>query len=198
MIATKGGWTRPNGDWVLDGRPEALRQAIDESLISLRTDCITLYQFHWPDPNVPFADSVGAVAQAQAEGKVRYVGLSNVSADQIEEALRIVPIQSVQNRYSWGHRAPESDGTLQKCRALGIAFLPWSPLGGIENAKNAGEDNELQSMAREQVISPQRAALQWLLSQYDRLIPIPGATRIASIEDSAAAADDLDIEYSKS
>lgn len=188
-IATKGGWKRPDGNWVLDGRPDALREAIEGSLRRLQTDCISLYQFHWPDPQTPFSDSVEAIANAQKAGKIRFVGLSNVSTEQIEIARQIVPIQSVQNRYSWTHRAPEEDGVLALCNELGIAFLPWSPLGGIGAAKDAGEDGELSKLAQEWGVSPQRAALAWLLEKGERVIPIPGATRLESVEDNVLAAE---------
>lgn len=189
VIATKGGHVRPEGRWETDGRPAHLRAAIEASLRALETDCITLYQFHRPDSDVPFADSIGALAQAQQQGKIRYVGLSNVSVAQIEEALRIVPVQSVQNQYSPAHLAPREDGVLDKCRELGLAFLPWSPLGGISGAKGIGERGELEAVAGELGVSPQRVVLAWHLSQYDRLIPIPGASRVASVEDSARAAE---------
>lgn len=195
VIATKGGWSRPDGAWIPDGRPEALRQAIDGSLRRLKTECISLYQFHWPDPKTPFVDSVGAIAQAQSEGKIRFVGLSNVSVEQIDAARAIVPIQSVQNRYSWTHRAPETDGVLAHCEALGITFLPWSPLGGIQNAAQAGDDSGLARVAQKLGVSPQRAALAWLLQKGARVIPIPGATRFESLEDSLSAAQiEADVE----
>ncbi|MBV9851272.1 MAG: aldo/keto reductase [Armatimonadetes bacterium] len=185
VIATKGGHVRPGGRWEHDGRPEHIREAVDASLKALGVDQIDLYQFHRPDPNVPFADSVGAFAEARQQGKVKYVGLSNVSPAQIEEALSIVPVISVQNEYSPRHRQPEQDGSLEKCRELGLAFLPWSPLGGIGGAKGIGQEGALAEIARDLGVSPQRVVLAWLLGKYDRMIPIPGASRIESVEDSA-------------
>ncbi|RYX83355.1 aldo/keto reductase [bacterium] len=191
VIATKGGHIRPEGRWDQNARPEYLLTALDASLKALDTDVIDVWQFHRPDPKVPFADSVGAFAEAHKAGKVRFVGLSNVSAAQIEEALTIVPIVSVQNQYSLGHRAPERDGSLEKCRELGIAFLPWSPLGGMGGAKGIGSDETLSSIAEELGISPQRVALAWHLSKYEMLIPIPGASRVESVEDSALGGEIL-------
>ena len=189
VVATKGGHIRPNGEWVTDGRPEHLRAALDASLKALQLDSIPLYQFHRPDPKVPFADSVGVLREALDAGKIQYAGLSNVSVAQIEEALQIVPIASVQNQFSPTHRAPDQDGVLQKCRELGIAFLPWSPLGGMGGAKNIGEKGALDQMADELKVSPQQIVLAWHLAKYDREIPIPGASRVQSVEDSARAAE---------
>ena len=187
VIATKGGTVRPDGGWEQDCSPEHLREAIDASLLALQTDCIDLYQIHRPDDKVPFADSVGALANAHAEGKIRLAGLSNVSAQQIDEAMKIVPIASVQNCYGYGNRGPETDGVLDKCRELGLAFLPFSSFGGVAGAKGLGESGALADVARELGISPQRVVLAWLLQKYERMIPIPGFTRMESIADCAAA-----------
>ncbi len=185
VIATKGGHIRPEGHWAQDASPEHLRSALDASLKALNTDVIDVWQFHRPDPKVPFADSVGVFAEAHQAGKVRFVGLSNVNPAQIEEALTLVPIISVQNQYSLGHRAPERDGSLEKCRELGIAFLPWSPLGGMGGAKGIGSNETLAAIAEELGISPQRVALAWHLAKYEHMLPIPGASRVESVEDSA-------------
>lgn len=189
IVATKGGTIRPGGRWEQDGRPEHLRAAIDGSLQALQTDCIQLYQLHAPDSKVPFADTMGAIAEAYRQGKIRYVGLSNVSPAQIDAALTIVPIVSVQNSYSLGQRAPEQDGTLEKCRDLGLAFLPYSPLGGVSGAREIGHRSTLAGIADELGASSQAVALAWLLSKYERMIPIPGISRIATLEDSARAAE---------
>jgi aryl-alcohol dehydrogenase-like predicted oxidoreductase len=188
LIATKGGTVRPDGSWQQDGRPEALRRAIDASLQSLNTVCIDLWQWHWPDQKVLFADSIGAIAEAKAEGKIRYVGLSNVTAEQIDEANRIVPIATVQNRFSFESREPEQDGVLDKCRELQLTFLPYSPLGGMGGAKNV-KSEVLSDVAAEVGASPQQVVLAWLLSKYEKMIPIPGVSRLATLEDSAGAAD---------
>jgi aryl-alcohol dehydrogenase-like predicted oxidoreductase len=187
IIATKGGTVRPEGGWEQDCSPEHLRQAVDASLKALHTDCIDLYQMHRPDAKVPFADSIGALAEARQQGKIRYVGLSNVSGSQIEEAGSIVPIASVQNSYSLSNRTPEQDGSLQKCRELGLAFLPFSPLGGVKGAKAVGQAGAVAEIAGELGTSPQCVALAWLLHRYDRMIPIPGVSRIESIEDCVKA-----------
>ena len=188
VVATKGGHIRPNGDWVTDGRPEHLRAALDASLQALELDVIPLYQFHRPDPKVNFADSVGVLREALDAGKIRYAGLSNVSVEQIETAMKIVPITSVQNQYSPTHLAPQNDGVLEKCRQEGIAFLPWSPLGGMGGAKEIGEKGALEQLADELKVSAQQVVLAWHLAQYDREIPIPGFSRVQSVEDSADAA----------
>lgn len=187
ILATKGGMTRPGGGWAPDGHPEFVRAAIDASLQALDTTCLDLWQLHSPDPKIPFADTLGAIAEAFAAGKVKCVGLSNVSAAQIEEAAKAVPIASVQNRYSFTVRTPEQDGTLDKCRDLGIAFLPYSPLGGGGAAGKLNDIQVVTTIAQELGISPQRVVLAWLLQKYDRLIPIPGSTRLASLQDSAGA-----------
>lgn len=189
VLATKGGHIRPDGAWVTDGRPEHIREALDASLKALKLDTIPLYQFHRPDPKVPFADSVGVLREALDAGKIQYAGLSNVSVAQINEALKIVPITSVQNQFSPTHRAPEQDGVLEHCRRLGLAFLPWSPLGGMGGAKGIGEKGALTEIAEELGISPQRVVLAWHLSKYDRALPIPGASRLESVEDSAQGSD---------
>ncbi len=187
VVATKGGHIRPGGEWVTDGRPEHLRAALDASLKALEMDTIPLYQFHRPDPKVPFADSVGVLREALDAGKIRYAGLSNVSVEQLEEALQIVPIASVQNQYSPTHLAPQRDGVLDKCRELGIAFLPWSPLGGIGGAKQIGDKGALDEIATELKVSAQQVVLAWHLMKYEREIPIPGVSHISSVENSADA-----------
>ena len=192
VIATKAGHVRPEGRWVCNGDPKYLRGALEASLKALNADVIDLWQFHRPDPNVPFADSVGVFAEARQQGKVRHIGLSNVSPQQIDEAIAIAGsdgIASVQNQYSPTHRQPETDGALEKCRELGLAFLPWSPLGGMGGAKGVGKNETLASLAQALGISPQRVVLSWHLAKYDRMIPIPGASRIESVDDSAQGGD---------
>jgi len=189
IIATKGGTVRPGGGWEQDCSPQHLRDAIDVSLQALQTDCIDFYQIHRPDDKVPFADSVGALAEAKKAGKIRLAGLSNVSAQQIDDAMKIVPVASVQNCYGYNHRGPEQDGVLDKCRELGLALLPFSSFGGVAGAKDLGASGALADVARELEMSPQRVVLAWLLQKYERMIPIPGFTRAASIADCAHAAD---------
>jgi aryl-alcohol dehydrogenase-like predicted oxidoreductase len=188
LVATKGGHTRPGGAWDLDGRPEYLRQACEASLERLGVEAIGLYQFHRPDPKVPFTESVGAVAELQAAGKVRLVGLSNVSVDQIRQARELVEVASVQNEFS--PRFRRSEGELAWCAANRIAFLPWSPLGGIGRGGSLGQGRHraFAEVAEAHGVSPQQVALAWELAKAPAVIPIPGSSRPETILDSAAAA----------
>jgi aryl-alcohol dehydrogenase-like predicted oxidoreductase len=187
LVATKGGHTRPGGEWRLDGRPEYLRQACEASLRALGLEAIGLYQFHRPDPKVPFAESVGALAELKAAGKVRLVGLSNVSVDQVNQARELVDVASVQNEFS--PRFRRSEGELAFCAAQGIAFLPWSPLGGIGRGRDlGGRHRAFAEVAGAHGVSPQRVALAWELAKAQVVIPIPGASRPETITDSLAAA----------
>ena len=187
LVATKGGHTRPGREWGLDGRPEYLRQACEASLRALGVEAIGLYQFHRPDPKVPFAESVGALAELKAAGKVRLVGLSNVSVDQINQARELVDVASVQNEFS--PRFRRSEGELAFCAAQGIAFLPWSPLGGIGRGRDlGGRHRAFAEVAEAHGVSPQRVALAWELAKAPVVIPIPGASRPETITDSLAAA----------
>jgi aryl-alcohol dehydrogenase-like predicted oxidoreductase len=189
VIATKGGTVRPNNRWERNTRPDYLASAIDASLRALQTDSIDLWQLHAPDGKTPFADSIGAIAEAKQQGKIRLVGLSNVTAAQIEEAAAIVPLASVQNHYSFHSRNPEEDGVLDKCRELGLAFLPYSPFGGMDEAKQLGQTGVLAEVAKQLNSSPQQTVLAWLLRKYDGIIPIPGMSRIESMEDNIKAQD---------
>jgi aryl-alcohol dehydrogenase-like predicted oxidoreductase len=157
LVATKGGHTRPGREWGLDGRPEYLRQACEASLRRLGVEAVGLYQFHRPDPKVPFAESVGALAELKAAGKVRLVGLSNVSVDQIRQAREIVEVASVQNEFS--PRFRRSEGELAWCAANRIAFLPWSPLGGIGRGRDlGGRHRAFAEVAEAHGVSPQQVA----------------------------------------
>src|SRR3954463_4166640 len=190
IIATKGGHTRRGEAWELDGSPQHLRAACEASLRALETDRIDLYQFHRPDPKVPYAESIGAIKELQDEGKVRWAGISNASVAQIEEALGIVEIVSVQNQLSLEFTHPLEAGEVQFCEERGIAFLPWSPLGGISSAGDApGRHDPVHDAAEAHGVSPQRVALAWLLSLSEVVIPIPGASRPESILDSVKAVD---------
>jgi aryl-alcohol dehydrogenase-like predicted oxidoreductase len=187
LVATKGGHTRPGGEWGLNGRPDYLRQACEASLRALGVDAIGLYQFHRPDPKVPFLESVGALAELKAAGKVRLVGLSNVSVDQIRQARQVVEVASVQNEFS--PRFRRSEGELAFCAAERIAFLPWSPLGGIGRGRDlGGRHAAFAEVAAAHGVSPQQVALAWELAKAPVVIPIPGASRPETITDSAAAA----------
>lgn len=190
LVATKGGHTRPGGAWDLDGSPAHLRAACEASLRALETDRIDLYQYHRPDPNVPYEESVGAIKELQDEGKVRWVGISNATVEQIELASSIVDLVAVQNQLSLEYTGPLEKGEVAACEERGIAFLPWSPLGGIRNAGEAASAHDpVRAAADAHGVSPQQVALAWLLSLSPVVIPIPGASRPESIQDSARAAE---------
>ncbi|HLQ13345.1 MAG TPA: aldo/keto reductase [Steroidobacteraceae bacterium] len=188
VIATKGGLVRPSASaWVSDGRPEHLREACEASLKRLAVEQITLYQFHRPDPHVPFEDSVGELGKLQREGKIRHIGLSNVDTQQLAVARALVKVVSVQNRYNVADR--ESDDVLEVCEREGIAFLPWAPLA--EREQGAAADPRivaLAAIAHEQQIDMAQAALAWLLARSPVMLPIPGTSRVAHLEDNVAAA----------
>jgi aryl-alcohol dehydrogenase-like predicted oxidoreductase len=183
VIATKGGLERPNrGSWVENGRPDHLRRALEGSLQRLRVDRIDLYQFHAPDPEVPFADSVGALAEMQRAGKIRHLGLSNVTVVQLEDARRIAPIVSVQNQYNVGYRS--SDAVVTECERLGIAFLPWYPLGGQRGTHGTG----VKRVAARHGVTTAQVALAWLLTRSRVVLPIPGTQSVEHLEDNIGAA----------
>jgi aryl-alcohol dehydrogenase-like predicted oxidoreductase len=194
VIATKGGLIHErSASWPPDGRPEHLREACEGSLRRLRLEQIDVYQLHRPDPNVPFEDSVGALKELRDEGKIRHVGLSNVSREQLERARAIVPIVSVQNRYSIADRA--SEDVLELCERAGIAFLPWFPLGA---GGLAGGEGPLAQVAARHGATPPQIAIAWLLHRSPVICPIPGTSSLAHLEENVAAArlrlsaDDLD------
>ena len=190
IVATKGGHTRPGGAWALDGSPEHLRSACEASLRALGTDRIDLYQYHRPDPTVPYAETIGAFKELQDEGKVRWIGISNANVEQIELACSIADVVAVQNQLSLEYRDPIGKGEVAECERRGIAFLPWSPLGGIPNAADAaGAHDPVAAAADAHDVSPQQVALAWLLALSDAVVPIPGTTRPESILDSIAAAE---------
>jgi pyridoxine 4-dehydrogenase len=182
VIATKGGWNRPGpNQWTHDASPEHLRNAVEGSLKRLRSDRIDVYQLHTPDPVVPFDQSVETLAQLKEEGKIRLVALSNVTREHIERARRIVPIVSVQNRYSFADR--EWDYVVDYCEGNKIAFIPWFPLGA---GRVAGE--VLDEIARTVHASPKQVALAWLLKRSPMILPIPGTSSVAHLEENVAAA----------
>jgi aryl-alcohol dehydrogenase-like predicted oxidoreductase len=189
LIATKGGHTRPPDDsWAQDGSPAYLRAACEASLKALGVDAIDLYQYHRPDPEVPYEDSVGALEELRQEGKIRLVGISNANPDQIRLAASITPLAAVQNELSPRFRSSLPE--LELCTELGIAFLPWSPLGGIGKASDLGAAHAaFGDIAQERGVSPQQVCLAWLLALSPVCIPIPGSSRPESIRDSAAAVD---------
>lgn len=191
LIATKGGHLRPgDGTWTQDGRPEYLKEAVKASARRLGVDAIGLYQFHRPDPKVPYADSVGAIRDLLDEGVIEQAGISNANVAQIDQANEILGgrLVSVQNQFSPALRSSLVE--LEHCAALGIAFLPWSPLGGIRRAAEVGRQHSaFQDVADAHGVSPQQVALAWELALAPVVIPIPGASRPESIEDSARAVE---------
>jgi aryl-alcohol dehydrogenase-like predicted oxidoreductase len=188
LVATKGGLRRPNGAWVRDGHPDSLTKACDESLRALGVEQIDLYQLHAVDDRFPFPDMIGALVRLREAGKIARIGLSNVSAAQIEEARAITEITSVQNRWSSAHRKPERDDVLATCERHGIAFLAYSPFGGASGAKTL-MGTPLGAEAARRGMSPHRMILAWMLAKSPVAIPIPGARRAESTRDSAAAAE---------
>lgn len=191
LVATKGGHLRPgDGSWTLDGRPEHLRRAAQESARRLGVEAIGLYQFHRPDPAVPYEESVGAIAELLDAGTIRLAGISNANPEQIRLAQDVLGgrLAAVQNQYSPAFRSSQPE--LDLCAELGIAFLPWSPLGGIAKAGDLGTRfAAFAQVADAHGVSPQQVALAWELAQADVVVPIPGASRPASIQDSVRAAE---------
>jgi aryl-alcohol dehydrogenase-like predicted oxidoreductase len=184
VIATKGGLTRPGpGQWVPDGRPEYLKQCVDKSLKRLRLERIDLYQLHRIDPKVPMEESLGALKEVQGAGKIRHVGLSEVAPEEIERARKILPIVSVQNRYNIEDRKWEN--TLVYCQKENLGFMPWSPIGGNRGLK-AGD--ALATVAKAHGASAVQIALAWLLQRSPVMLPIPGTSSVAHLEENVAAA----------
>jgi aryl-alcohol dehydrogenase-like predicted oxidoreductase len=183
-IATKGGFDRPGPDqWVENGRPEHLRSACEGSLRRLRLERIDLYQLHRIDPKVPAEDQLGVLKELQAEGKIKHIGLSEVSVDQIKHAQTIIPIVSVQNRYSLTDRAHED--VLDYCEEKNLGFIPWFPLAA---GKISGSDSPLRRLAAHLKATPSQIALAWLLSRSPVMLPIPGTSSVAHLEENVAAA----------
>ena len=191
LVATKGGHRRPgDGTWYTQGDPAYLKLACEASLQRLDVEAIGLYQFHRPDPAVPYADSVGAIRDLLDEGKILMAGISNANPEQIRMAQEILGgrLVSVQNQFSPRFRSSEPE--LELCAEMGIAFLPWSPLGGIARAGElGGQHAAFAEVAAERGVSPQQVALAWELAKADVVIPIPGASRPESVRDSVLAAD---------
>jgi aryl-alcohol dehydrogenase-like predicted oxidoreductase len=190
LVATKGGHTRRGTDWELDGSPGYLRRACEASLRRLGVDAIGLYQFHRPDPQTPWEDSMGALRQLVDDGLVQRAGISNADVAQIDVARSIVgpALVSVQNQFAPGWRFSADE--LAHCAGHGLAFIPWSPFGGVTAAGSLGSTAPaFAEVAQELGVSVYRVTLAWHLAQADVVVPIPGASRPASIQDSAAAAD---------
>lgn len=187
VIATKGGIVRPSRErWERDGRPEHLRAACEASLKRLRLERIDLYQLHAIDPNVPLEDSLGEIGKLQQEGKIRHVGVSNFSADELARARKVVDVVSVQNRYNVSDRS--SDPVLAVCERDGLAFIPWSPLSQSPRDSHEGSRAALDAWARERGVSFPQAAVAWLLARSPAMLPIPGTSKIEHLEQNCAAA----------
>ncbi|MEY2514460.1 MAG: pyridoxine 4-dehydrogenase [bacterium] len=185
VVATKGGLERGGpGQWSRNGRPEHLRDACEASLQRLRVDRIDVYQLHSPDPDVPYEDSVGALKQLQDEGKIRHVGISNVSVEELEQARAIVEVVTVQNRFNLTDR--HSDDVLAVCERDGIGFFPWFPLAAGELAKPGGP---VADIAERHDATPGQVALAWLLQRSPVMLPIPGTGSVEHLEENVAAAD---------
>ena len=186
VIATKGGIVRPGpGRWEPDGRPEHLRAACLASLARLRLERIDLYQFHLVDPTVPIEESIGELARLREEGKVRHIGVSNVNVHQLERARRVAPIVAVQNRYNVADRG--SDPVLAVCERDGLAFIPWSPLTQSPKDAGAARRTALERWAQRREVSFAQAATAWLLARSNAMLPIPGTSSIAHLEDNVLA-----------
>ena len=181
VIATKGGLVRPGpGQWVPDGRPEHLRRACEASLARLRLDRIDLYQFHRPDPKVPIAESIGALAELKDEGKIRHVGVSNVTEDQFREAKRVTAVVSVQNRYNVADRSSES--MVDLCEQEMLVFLPWAPV------QEADASRAVLDAADQHDATPRQIVLAWMLARSPQILPIPGSGSPEHVEQNIAAA----------
>jgi pyridoxine 4-dehydrogenase len=192
VIATKGGLVRPGpGQWVPDGRPVHLRAALEGSLRRLRLDRIDLYQFHRPDPTVPFEESVGALAQMRQEEKIRHIGLSNVTLDELARAQRIAPIVTVENHYNLASRQSErmgvedSERMIDVCASQGIGFIPWAPLTAGALARVGGP---LDDIAQRHDATPSQIALAWLLRRSPTMLPIPGTASAQHLEENVRGA----------
>jgi aryl-alcohol dehydrogenase-like predicted oxidoreductase len=184
VIATKGGLLRDGPDrWRPDGRPSHLRQALEGSLKRLGLERIDLYQFHRPDPAVPYEESVGELVRLQDEGKIRHIGVSNVDEEQLDRALALTEIVSVQNRYNLSDRAAEA--VLRQCESWGMAFLPWYPLAASQLTRPG---NRLADVASEHRATPGQLALAWLLARSPVMLPIPGTSSVEHLEENIAAA----------
>ena len=196
VVATKGGLTRPGGRWEVDASPRWLRECCEASVRNLGGP-IRLYYLHAVDRAVPLADSVGELVRLKDEGKIVHIGLSNVSAHELDEALKLTPVAAVQNRCNLFDRRDFDNGLVEHCRKRGVAYVPYSPVGGHWGHRGVGQDSTLKHVAAKHGASPYQIALAWLLARGEHIVPIPGASKIASATSSLAAtrvalaADDL-------
>lgn len=198
-VATKGGLMRPQGSWTRNGNPEHLRKTIRESYEALGgAKPIDLWQYHAPDSNYTIEEALTPAKEAVERGLISYVGVSNFSVEQIEQARQVVNIVSVQNQYNPWHRQPEFDGVLEYCEREGLIFFPWSPLGGSSRVNRLQDIQVIAELAKEKQVSVYQIVLGWLRAKSPCIVPIPGASRISSIEDSVKAIDlDLSSEEIK-
>lgn len=187
VIATKGGLVRPGPHvWNRDARPQHLRQACEASLKRLRVECIDVYQLHAPDPEVALEDSIGELVRLKTAGKIRHIGVSNVSLSELKRCERLTPIVSVQNRYNLEDR--QSEDVMVYCQGKAIAFLPWAPLGSGRHAARSAPMRALAAVAQRHRISPAQAAIAWLLRRSPVMLPIPGTASLEHLEQNIAAA----------
>jgi len=189
VIATKGGLTRPSApEWVPDGRPQHLREACEASLRRLRLERIDLYQLHHIDPKVPLEDSIGELVQLQTAGKIRHIGVSNFKLEELQRARKVARIVSVQNRYNVADRA--SADVLDACTRDGLAFIPWAPIGrgSSEALEKGGASEPLEALARAHGVSVFEIAIAWLLAKSPAMLPIPGTSSVAHLDQDVAAA----------
>jgi aryl-alcohol dehydrogenase-like predicted oxidoreductase len=187
IVGTKGGLTRPKGRWETNASPQWLRASCEKSLRDLNTDCIFLYQLHAPDPAVPLTESVGELARLRTDGKIRHIGLSNVNVNEIRQALTVTPILSVQNRCNILERKSFKQGVVELCRQEGITFIPHSPVGGHFDHARLAAHKSIKHIAQKYGVSSYQIMLAWLLQQGEHILPIPGASKVSSIEDSLKA-----------
>lgn len=189
-VATKGGLMRPNGSWTRNGNPDHLRQTIRVSFEALGgTKPIDVWQYHAPDPNYTIEEALAPAKEAVDEGLIRFVGVSNFSVEQIKQARNVVEIVSVQNQYNPWNRQPESDGVLEYCETEGLTFFPWSPLGGSRRVSKLEDIPVIAQLAKEKGVSVYQIVLAWLLAKSPCIVPIPGASKLSSIDDSIHASE---------
>src|SRR5919199_1182407 len=190
VVATKGGLMRPNGNWTRNGNPDRLRETIRVSFEALGgSKPIDVWQYHAPDPDYTIEEALKPAKEAVEQGLIRFVGVSNFSVEQIKRARDVVEIVSVQNQYNPWYRQPEFDGVLEYCETEGLTFFPWSPLGGSRRVSNLEDIPVIAELAKEKGVSVYQIVLAWLRSKSPCIVPIPGASKISSIEDSVGAVE---------
>ncbi len=187
LVATKGGLRRPQGQWVVDAHPSWLRTSCEQSLRDLQCDIIDLYYLHAPDPNVPFEESIGVLMQLQEEGKIRHLGLSNINSQQLELALQQGAIAAVQNRCHPLHKQDFHNGLVELCHQRGISYIPYSPFGGRHGQEQVLTHSLFQTIGKKHEVSPYQIILAWLLQKGQHIVPIPGASKVASVRDNMGA-----------